>query len=54
MLGTTFVVPYGDSILGYGGAGGAVFNYVSSSSYSGMAFNGMPAAVIIIPLELEG
>lgn len=54
VLGTTYIVPYGDSILGYGGAGSGVFNYVSSSSYSGLATNGMPAAVIIVPVELEG
>jgi hypothetical protein len=54
VLGTTFIVPYGNSILGYGGSGNAVYNYASSSSSAAAKTNGMPAAVIIIPLELEG
>jgi hypothetical protein len=54
IMNTTFIVPYGNSILGYGGSGNAVYYYASSSSYSAAKTNGMPAAVIIIPLELEG
>lgn len=43
---------YGDSILGYGGGGNGV--YVSGSTQSSHAnTEGLPAAVIIVPLEME-
>lgn len=43
-----FELPYGDSILGYGGGG-------TSVKFDGKAHEtaGLPAAVIIIPLEME-
>lgn len=47
---------YGDSLLGYGGGGGAVV-YDSGPSTTrvmdGRKLNGLPAAVLIIPLEME-
>lgn len=51
--GSSRILKYGDSILSYGGGGGAWGNYVSSSSHGGYACPGLPAAVIIIPLEME-
>lgn len=45
---------YGDCLLGYGGGGtGAVRQTSSTSNYPGTITNGRPAAIIIIPLELE-
>ena len=43
---------YGNSLLGYGGGGSAIV-YDNGSSYSNYISYGLPAAVIIIPLELE-
>lgn len=44
---------YGDSILGYGGSGNAVGNATSSAAEHTSAV-GLPAAVIIVPIEMEG
>lgn len=44
-------LPYGDSILGYGGGGTGV-RFGSSSGTNGELV-GLPGAVIIIPLEME-
>lgn len=46
-------LPYGDGILGYGGGATTAYNYANSSTEV-VAMDGQPAAVIIIPLELEG
>ena len=43
------LVKYGDNILGYGGGGASIY-YSSSVFYKQ---TGLPAAVIIIPLEME-
>lgn len=43
-----FTIPVGDCILDYGGGGGAVQNLGD-----GHTSNGKPAAVIIIPIEME-
>ena len=45
--------PYGDSILNYGGGGTGAAFYSSSTYRGGHNTTGKPAAVIIIPLELE-
>ena len=45
-------LPYGDSLLGYGGGASAIV-YKNGDSYSNDTVTGLPAAVIIIPLELE-
>ena len=45
---------YGNSILGYGGGGPAVIGYLDGSYNRDYHLSGLPAAVIIIPLELEG
>lgn len=45
--------PYGDSILGYGGGGSGAGYWTSSSNSGGHSKNGQPAAVIIIPIEME-
>ena len=44
---------YGDSILGYGGSGNGFSDGPASSSYGKAETAGLPAAVIIIPLEME-
>ena len=46
----------GNSILGYGGGGSAAFRAKTSteSTYDWGTTPGLPAAVIIIPLEMEG
>ena len=45
---SVFELPYGDSILGYGGGGtGVRFDSKAGTT------DGLPAAVIIIPLEME-
>lgn len=43
---------YGDGLLGYGG-GAPTLVYSSGSAYSSVKRTGQPAAVIIIPLEME-
>lgn len=50
-----YELKYGDSILGYGGSGNGFCNLESSSSggYGSQSTTGLPAAVIIIPLEME-
>jgi hypothetical protein len=45
---------YGDSILGYGGGGSASVLQDADNEDVSNPVNGLPAAVIIIPLELEG
>lgn len=45
---SVFELPYGDSILGYGGGGTGV-----RFDGKARAIDGLPAAVIIIPLEME-
>ena len=47
--------PYGDSVLNYGGGGTGAGFYKSANTTSsgGYSTTGKPAAVIIIPLELE-
>lgn len=47
------IFPYGDSLLNYGGGGTAYGYYNGSGSYGGYASVGKPAAVIIIPIEME-
>lgn len=44
---------YGDSILGYGGGAPTLVYLNSSSKYVSLTRTGQPAAVIIIPLEME-
>lgn len=44
---------YGDSILNYGGGGTGAGFYTSSTYRGGYSTAGKPAAVIIIPLEME-
>ena len=46
-------IRYGDSILGYGGSGNAVGDYDSTAGTQTTTVNGLPAAVIIIPIEME-
>ena len=46
------LVAYGDSLLGYGGGGTSSTLYENSSS-TNFTEVGLPAAIIIIPLELE-
>ena len=46
------ILEYGDSILAYGGGGSAWGNY-SGSTGNGFGCPGLPAAIIIIPLEME-
>lgn len=53
LLGESCRIRYGDSILGYGGSGNAV-GCSTSSSAEGVSMDGLPAAVIIVPLEMEG
>lgn len=53
---TTYIVNfiYGDSILNYGGGGtGAAGGSGNAGSYTSYATAGKPAAVLIVPLELE-
>ena len=45
--------PYGVSLLNYGGGGSAIWFYENSTARGGYAISGKPAAVIIIPLEME-
>lgn len=54
-LGGTRVISFnfGESILDYGGGGTGAGYYNSSSDRAKYSTNGKPAAVIIIPLELE-
>lgn len=47
-------IRYGDSILGYGGSGTAVGDYDSTKGTAYTIVNGLPAAVIIVPIEMEG
>lgn len=55
VVDTCFELKYGDSILGYGGSGNGFAYYKTSTSgdYAAVLTTGLPAAVIIIPLELE-
>ena len=48
-------VQLGDSLLGFGGSGNSMYRGTSgnSSSVASVLFPGMPAGIIIIPLELE-
>ena len=47
--GVTHKLTYGDSILGYGGSGNASGIYNGKGTFT----SGLPAAVIIIPIEME-
>ena len=49
----TVILRYGDCLLNYGGAGTGAGYYASSSASGEDYRSGMPAAVLIIPLELE-
>lgn len=51
----TYVVslPYGRSLLEYGGGGNAAAFYTSSTVHGKITSAGRPAAVIIVPLEME-
>ena len=49
----TVQLPYGDSLLNYGGGGSGVYFYNSNSDRSEKYMSGKPASVIIIPLEME-
>lgn len=50
-----FALNYGECLLGFGGGGtGACSQIASSTSYNGSSSSGRPAAIIIVPLELEG
>ena len=54
----TIELTYGDSILTYGGGAPSVIHYAfsetgTSPGWQTVAINGLPAAVIIIPLEME-
>lgn len=55
VAGGSWELKYGDSILGYGGSGnGFVCYYSTVAAEQGSSItNGLPAAVIIIPLEME-
>lgn len=44
---------YGDNLLGYGGGGGAALYRNSDTYVDGVRLNGLPAAVLIIPIEME-
>jgi hypothetical protein len=44
---------YGDSLLSYGGGGTGAGYYEDSNNYGEINLNGLPGAVIIIPLEME-
>lgn len=45
---------YGDSIMNYGGAGTGAGVYDSSKNYyGGVSIPGKPAAILIVPLEME-
>ena len=47
-------IPYGDCILNYGGGGNAIKSIAPSNGYPSKAVvTGKPAAIIIVPLELE-
>lgn len=50
----TCQIRYGNSILGYGGAGSAVADINDSSKMESVTVSGLPAAVIIVPIEMEG
>lgn len=50
----TCQIRYGDSILGYGGAGSAVSDLNTDPKMETVIVDGLPAAVIIVPLEMEG
>lgn len=45
--------PYGASILGYGGGACTTQYKTSGGAYTGLQLSGLPAAVIIIPIEME-
>ena len=49
----TIEYQYGGSILGYGGGGTGASYYVSSTNRGSHSKSGQPAAVIIVPMELE-
>ena len=44
---------YGDSIMNYGGGGPAVYCYYDSENKYVYTLDGLPAAVLIIPIEVE-
>jgi hypothetical protein len=44
---------FGGSLINYGGGGTGSGYYVSTSSKGGFATDGKPAAIIVIPLEME-
>lgn len=46
-------LPYGDSIINYGGGATGLGYYEDSSNKGGYSAKGKPAAVLIIPLEME-
>ena len=48
------LLPYGSSLLGYGGGGPAVAGHLDGKYNSDYCLTGLPAAIIIIPLETEG
>lgn len=45
---------YGDGIINYGGGGPVVYCYYNSENKKVFTVSGQPAAVIIIPIEMEG
>ena len=47
-------MPYGDCLVGYGGSGAGYARRVDSSNFEALSTKGLPAAIIIIPLEMEG
>ncbi len=50
----TIELEYGDSILSYGGGGSGWGNYnASTNTYAGYGCDGLPAAILVIPLEME-
>lgn len=53
VLGEVFDIPYGDSILGYGGGGSSVMIDNGSSNRGTAILLGQPAAVVIVPIEME-
>ena len=51
LSGNVCELRYGDNILGYGGGGNGV--YISGSTSVSSTTEGLPAAVIIVPIEME-
>ena len=53
--GVIFTMPYGGNILGYGGGGSAIAHRTTVEKDDvGFQQSGLPGAVIIIPIEMEG